>query len=398
MGFLILGLVYASYTGLWKGGEARWRDSRMYYVAGAALESGKSPYNAQVLREVWPQAIGKDVPFTVPTGGMAITPSTGPFLAAFGKVPWEIARWAFDIFSLIFGLGGVVYFLHKLDRDRHGGAFTEPRTLIASTGVCFISGVPAALYLGQPSLITMAGVLGAMFYATKEKPIAVAIFLYFASFKVQLALLPLFYLVVFGIFRPFIAGAALILVTSAWTLFTVPATNLMQDIATTSQAYLARGANRPPLVTGLHSLIVSLGGGSSILVWLIVSLGIVSGPAIVMRLKNEISAKRKRDIVYGELWLLPFVATGVFIQLKPYDSIIFAPVLYWLLRRGNCSSVLYFPGILLAVRPGLPAILFADYSNSVLLLPAQVITVASIYLLLCLLWRLLRYNKDPIAD
>lgn len=400
-GVLALGLVYVLFAGLWKSGDSRWLDSRMYYVAGAALDSGKSPYNDPALREVWQNAIGKGIPYAVPGGGLPITPSTGPFLAVFAKAPWEIARWAFDVFSLIFGLGGVVYFLHKLDHDRYGGTFTEPRTLIATAGIFIISGVPAALFLGQPSLVTMAGVLGAMYYAVKEKPIATAIFFYFACFKAPLSLLPLFSLVIFGIWRPLLAGVTVILLSSCWTLYTLRSTDLMQDVANSIQGYSAIHANRPPMVTGLHSLITSVGGESSALLWLIVSLGIVAAPAVVMRLKNEWATNRKRYLEYGESWLLPFIAAGVFIQMKPYDAIIFAPILYWLLRRGNRGCLLYAPGIVLAIRPDLPTkfatALFGAPPDNPLLLQAQVTTMASIYLFLCFLWRLAKRNETNNA-
>ncbi|TXT25932.1 MAG: hypothetical protein FD134_807 [Gallionellaceae bacterium] len=400
-GILALGLVYVLFAGLWKSGDVRWLDSRMYYVAGAALDSGKSPYNDQALREIWQHAIGKDIPYALPSGGLPITPSIGPFFAVFAKIPWEIARWTFDIFSLIFGLGGVVYFLHKLDHDRYGGTFTEPRTLIATTGICVISGVPAALFLGQPSLITMTGILGAMYYAVKERPLVAAIFFYFACFKAPLSLLPLFYLFVFGTWRPLLAGITVILVSSCWTLYTLRSTNLMQDVANSIRGYSAIPANQPPLVTGLHSLITAVGGASNVLVWLIVSLGIVAAPAVATRLKNEWSTGRKRYLEYGEPWLLPFITAGVFIQMKPYDAIIFAPVLYWLLRRGNRGCALYAPGILLAIRPDLPTklsvVLFDAPSNHPLLMQAQVTTIASIYLFLCLLWRLVKHNETNNA-
>lgn len=400
-GILALGLAYVLFAGLWKSGDSRWLDSRMYYVAGAALDAGKSPYNDPALREVWQHAIGKDIPYALPSGGLPITPSTGPFLAVFAKAPWEIARWAFDVFSLIFGLGGVVYFLHKLDHDRYGGTFTEPRALIAAAGICIISGVPAALFLGQPSLITMAGILGAMYFAIKEKPIAAALFFYFACFKAPLSLLPLFYLFAFGIWRPLLAGVTVILLSSCWTLYTLRSTDLMQDVANSIRGYSAIQANQPPMVTGLHSLITSAGGESSVLVWLIVSLGIVAAPAVIVRMKNKWLTHRKRYLEYGEPWLLPFITAGVFIQMKPYDAIIFAPVLYWLLRRGSWDCVLYAPGIVLAIRPDLPtklvAILFGGPSNNPLLLQAQVTTIASIYLFLCFLWRLAKRNETNSA-
>jgi hypothetical protein len=397
LGFLAIGLIYAIYAGLWKDGPSRWLDSRVYYVAGAALDSGKSPCNPTSYREAWQQATGKDITYSA-SGGLPLIPSMGYFLATLGKAPWEIAKWVFDIFSLVFGLGGVIYFLHKLDRERHAGTFTEPRALIAATGVCFISGVPAALFLGQTSLITMTGILGTMYYSIKGKPIAAAFFLYFAVFKMQLALLPLFYLVIFGIFRPLLAGVAVILVSSGWTLYTLWATNLMQDFAGAAQAYMTISANQPPQVTGLHSLIISVGGESSKLVWLIMALAVVAGPVIAMRIKNNISIRSTLIAGYGELWFLPFVATGVFIQMKPYDSIIFAPVLYWLLRRGSWNYVLYIPGIVLAVRPELPAILFGRHFDSILLLQSQVTTIACIYLLLCLMWRLVRCPKDSMVE
>ena len=387
-------------TAIWRGafvsGPQRGLDAQYFYAMGSAWRHGGSPYGREAFAAAWREEIGTPLPPKT-EGGVPAVPTLMALVLPLAFVPWPAARLVFDAIDVM-ALVAVVFFAERL-AVRAFGTARRPAVWIGLGLGCLVGGVPAAIYLGQPALLALAGALGALHFAAADRSLPAALGVLAASLKPPIVLLVFVYLLFSGGLRSLLPGIALVVVTSAAALAVSWSPELPADLARVTRAYREKGANRPPHVTGLHSLLADTplplpaGLPTGLAAAGVATLGLVEHRRRAARAHPGVGALRvdARRLVTLALVL---AATAAFVPLKVYDFAIFVPVFAWLAAKDCRALALALPGLLLVARPNVVRDLVFDAGERAL--PASyVATIGALAVSLVCAWVLARGPSAP---
>jgi len=383
--FFILGPLYALKSGVLGAEAERHLDARFIYAYGAAIRDGVSPYNRVEYSRTWERELDTAIHPSA-ARGVALLPSMGPFAATWARLPWRVAGPVYDALNFCFGLGGTLYFIALLTRRALRLTSATPGLGLGLGAVCFIGGVPGALYVGQPTLWAMAGALGAIELAFQGRAWLTGLCVLAASLKAPVVLLPLFYLACLGYWRGLVVGAFLTLLFSVVTLLWIPLDAIVDNVRESLRGYAAVGDNQPPNVTGIPGLVGAAHAPPPSFPWLV--LGMLLTAACAFRDRRAIRKGGAPELGPERLFAA-FLFTGLFIPLKLYDLVVFGPLLCATLASGKSLRLLYLPGFLLIAKPER---LLAALDGAAPVTAAQLATVGA--LSVCVVWAALRVADE----
>ncbi|BAP55028.1 hypothetical protein THII_0731 [Thioploca ingrica] len=362
--FLVLGMAYAISPFFKEVTIERHGDARYLYINGVCWFSGKCPYHTDIYKEVWKERMknessrkelgGKD--------GGAAAPLYPPSLAIYTMpsifFAWDTAKYYYDIMSVICLLT-MMFFLTRLIKD-----LPEVRANVGKIGLvmglgCLISAIPATIFVGQLSLVALAGALGAFYFSEHKRFFIAGLFVVLASIKPHLTLPFVIYLFIQQKnWRLFGWSSLLVGTTFLGILIMGGDLNPLPEIMVNYQTYTHYKADVSSKLPGLTYLTTSLGIDRAILILL--GLVIMTLLAFWFRKINTMShhqnlskteENRMKEQGILEMAFI-FTLTALFMPLHGYDYSIFFPVVVLLVVvRWNLAMWL-IPGIASVARPG----------------------------------------------
>lgn len=390
---------YALRSGVIRTGPSRWLDTQFFYVSGLCWRNGESPYDWTVFEARWQAEL-----HTRPRGPFVYPPTIGLLTIPLSLFPWEAAKWAFDTVNIC-ALAASLWFLSRLLTILAGTSWRGSWPWLALGAGCLLSGVPAALFLGQTTILALAGTLGAICYWQRGHMLLSAACIVVAAFKPQLCALPLLYMLVTRGHRQVLLGFALTALAGALVVSLAPSAHLVDDARRSVNRHLLMPYNRAAGFSGLSSLFAGSRLDLAPLGWATVGAAFVIGVGLLERrrsaggavgalLEGENRSSRAGTItIYG--FCLPFAATGVFMPLHLYDYALYVAIIAALAAFKPRRLVLwYLPGLALTARPGNAQALVGLATGSSGAEPAAVLaSIGAVYILLLgvALW----YLKAP---
>jgi hypothetical protein len=344
-------LLYALQAGLRPRNPAQWIDFKYFYVVGKCWLHHDSPYRPEVFRRVW----SENLSWMVDAAGYGTVPM--PWLAVvwvpLALLPFKAAAWAYSLLN-ISALGMSLRYTALLTFGDASGkvAWREPSVWLALAACCLNAGVPTPIYVGQPTLFAVAGQLGLLHHLRHRRLWPSIGCLFLTGMKPNVALLPVIYVLLAGGWRDVFIGSVL---TAALTLpifATVqPLQSLLEDMRRGSAGYAAAWVNRPPIVSGLNSLLAGTPFQLPVGAWLVVAIALTAGLA----LESRVRTRQYGRTAGGTAWWARHVAflavfEAVFLPLKEYDSAIFLPAIAFAVRSGFMQMVAFAPGLLMVCR------------------------------------------------
>lgn len=341
-------------------------DFEVFYTAGRCFRLHESPFNAEAFTRRYRAVNTSLEPHR--RAAYIFLPTQAAVLTPLSYLPYPAARTAFNLLQFgaliaILGVSGATL------RAAGVGGWERPWSWAGLGAICLISSVPATLFTGQPDLLCLAGVLGAPYFAVRGRTAAAACAVVLASFKTPIAALPVVFLLLRGGAAAVALGGGLCLAIVAGCLASIPTGGLVDDLKRGVGLYAGTVINGPPNVTGLHGIVADKVAPVHTFVW--VGAGLLATAAAALwppfgRWPGEAAAtglapapatdpdpgpdERFRRMVVTDLWFFPLLLTGVFVQLKTYDMLIYAPLVAALVATGSRRALWYAPGLLLACR------------------------------------------------
>jgi Glycosyltransferase family 87 len=189
---LMLGvsIVYILHSGLLEFSNSRWFDGRFFYAAGRCWLNGASPYDFETYARYWQEGVGSEA-----INGFVYPPTLALLAIPLGLFPWNIAKWVLDGINVL-ALFGIWFFTFQLTIAHPSIRKHSPMPLFCIMLSGWVSLTPIVIHLGQMSLLSVCGILGAFYAQQRQRPILCAAFVLLATFKPQISLLPLVYLLV----------------------------------------------------------------------------------------------------------------------------------------------------------------------------------------------------------
>jgi hypothetical protein len=376
------GIVYAVHSGLLNESPVRFLDSQWIYVSGVTFARGESPYDLNTFERVW-RAHLPNPPLNCP---FAYFPTILCPAAALSRLPWSIARYVIDainvcMLTIVVGLAVSLADAGDCKRSDHDSDYPARSVLLAGLG-CFVSGVPAVLLLGQTTFFGIAGAMGAVLSTRGRRPGWMAFSLLLCTFKPQIALLPLTYLLFSGHARFVLRSLWLTILCGAVALIVLSRRNLIRDFADSIRGYQAYSSNRPPQVSGIASLFGGFHGPlADSLTWTFV--GVVA---------TAVSARwivRTRCPVLGAAAItLTYALTGAFVQLHPYDYALYLPVIALATAlRGRMPAILWTMALLMVARAPNVLSLLQGLGAPATWTPAMMCTITALPVVMLAAWR-----------
>lgn len=188
--FNILVLLWIIHAGVFVPGAA-WIDARSFYIAGRCWLDGSSPYDYEVFRQHWIALLAGDTYYTP----FLFPPTLALISIPIAILPWSIARWvisALNIGALLL-IWTFVILLIK-DHPHVRGKFLMLFAFMGLSGL--VGAIPEDIFLAQKSIFAVCGCMGAIFFWRRNLPYLSGLFILIATFKPQISLLVLIYLLV----------------------------------------------------------------------------------------------------------------------------------------------------------------------------------------------------------
>lgn len=357
VGVFLLCLSYALNAGLLKRDDVRSLDAQWLYVGGSCWASGESPYDQRVFFDRWRTVLDSE-----PLGPFPSPPWIAVVAVPMSLLPWDRAKVAFDTINFS-ALCMCLYWLARI-LGRVGRVDWRRRwPWIALGSGCLISGVPATLFLGQSTILALAGSLGAIHCWQRGRMWASAALILLAAAKPQIAALPLLYMLIAGGHWPILMGTLVTAIAGAWALSMGPMAGLVDDMVASIRGYQALDANRPPHITGLSTLGWGIAFKQMSLAWMAAGAMLVAGVGLIGRRRARPSVdtnstetvdmpERASRMLAASQLRLPFAATGALVQLHGYDFALYLPIIISLFMFEKSRKVMWFlPGLVVVARP-----------------------------------------------
>jgi hypothetical protein len=165
-------------------------DARHWYAGGVSWWRGESPYDKEGYTTKWLELYAQS-PFQRST--FVYPPTMAVISLPMALLPWDLARWAFRVVSVLAFLG-LCYVTWRL-METEGQRFP----LLSSKGwylvpVGYLASVTQCMFQGQTALIVAFGCVLAWYAWRTERNVLLALGLLLASIKPQISLLPLVFL------------------------------------------------------------------------------------------------------------------------------------------------------------------------------------------------------------
>jgi hypothetical protein len=346
-------------------------DFECWYVEGACFLHGESPFNMDAYQDRWAKVIGPDV-YDYKARGMpkewtsfGYLPTQAVLMAPLALLKYYPARCVFNALSFLSLL--ITLYLTGLFLVRSRVCRWDTPLLWVGMGTaCSLnSGVPAALFVGQPTMLAMAGTMGVVYYWLRKRTVLASLCMIVSSFKVPIGICSLANLFCRGAYVAVVAGAVLCAVISVGFLATTPHEAIVPDaVKTVKYFYSQHPMANPPNVTGLVALAHAMGLVLPKSTWILG--GVILSALVGWLNRNEpffpanaeegeaeaAPSRRLGNLVRYDGWYLPFLITGLFVQLKLYDSIIYTPIIVGAFAAGSWRGLWYAPGLIIIGRMG----------------------------------------------
>jgi hypothetical protein len=180
-----------------------------------------------------------------------------------------------------------------------------------------------------------------------------------SSFKPPVGACSLVNLFCRGAHAPVAYGVAFCGLISVGFLATTPHEAIVPDVVkAVKYYYVHHPMSKPPNVTGIVSLLHLTFLRLPTICWILA--GMLLSALAGWRNRNEpffpadaeeggpepTPARRLGNLVRYDGWYLPFLITGLFVQLKLYDSIIYTPIIVGAFAAGSWRGLWYAPGLM----------------------------------------------------
>jgi hypothetical protein len=339
-------------------------DFECWYVEGHCFLNGESPYNVDSYQARWAKVVetgmyggrGHNVFIYPPTQALLMVP-----LAFLKSYPASRVFNALSFLSLliILYMTGRFLVLSRVCR------WETPLLWVGMGTACSLnSGVPMVLFVGQPTALAMAGTMGVVYYWHRKRTVLAALCVIVSTFKVPIGTYSLVNLFCRGAFAPVVLGAVLCAVVSFGFVALTPLNAFVPDMSESLKLYAIHPMTKQPNVTGIVSLLYPTFLRLPTMGWVLVGM-VLSGLAGWLN-RNEplfppdndagelapTPTERLGNLVRYDDWYVPFLITGLFVQLKHYDAIIYTPIIVGAIAAGSWRGLWYAPGLILIGRIG----------------------------------------------
>jgi len=349
-------VVYAVRSGVLATGGARWLDAKWLYVSGVCWRSGNCPYNQAAFYETWRTELNEE-----PINPFVFPPSIAVLVVPISLAPWSTAKHILDAVNLC-ALGACLFFLSRLLTIAANVDWRRVGPWLCLGAACLLSSVPSVLYIGQVTLLAMAGTLGAFCFWQQRRLLPAAVCVVFATMKPHVAVLPLLFMLVAGARREILLGAALTIVACACGLAFAPDGDLLTHLADSVAGHEDNLFNSAMGRTGLSSLCAGTPFELSEIVWSAMGAGLVTALAIAERLRysprprrllalTDDSTSTNPSLSTGYALQLPFAVAGAFMPFHAYDFVIYMPIVVFSLAARGLTKLWFIPPLLLIGRP-----------------------------------------------
>jgi hypothetical protein len=212
-----------------------------------------------------------------------------------------------------------------------------------------------------------------------------AVSLLMCTFKPQIALFPIVYLLFSGHAKLILRSAWLSIAVGAGTVIALPWHGLAGDFVDSIRGYQAFSSNRPPHVTGIASLLTpTFGLISNSMTWTLIGiLAVVVSARWIVR--------TRRPVLGSGAITLTFAMTGALIQLHPYDDALYITVIALAAGlRQRAEVIPWLIALALVARAPNFLSLVQQFGAPATWSPAMMCSVSAIPLLLLAYWRVYR--------
>ena len=383
--FVGLCLLYTLKSGFLTGSPARSLDSQWLYVSGICFHNHVSPYNIETFNDTWRLALPHE-----PLSPFVYLPTVALLMLPISFLPWHVARVVFDLVNVA-TLVGIIVLVNRLFRCL--GLVQWPRFLACfGLGIgLLVSGVPAVLLLGQTTLFGVLGVLAALVAVYERRPVLLCLGLVLCTFKPQVAVIPLAFMVAATNARErrrFLIPALVAMIVCFAPLLLIPRAGLIDDVRASLRGYQVFASNRPPKVNGLASLFPS-GPLASAGLW--AAAGVIASVLLGwrQRLRGSRPGSSPASGPSANAVIMTLALVGAAMQLHTYDSALYLPLVALAVNTTSWGLTLgLLPGLVLIGRtPNVVSVLKSLGASGAWVEP-RVATLGALYVfVLSVAWR-----------
>ncbi len=213
----------------------RWSDFAFIYTAGKSWLHGLSPYDIPSWREEWlavRPVFWEHADGIAPTQPFLYPPHWIGLASALALLPWPAANRLWDAVNLLSFVGLCAFSVALAPRNRSAAARIALYGGLALA--CLNGAVRYSFFNSQMSLLPTCAVVAAFWAARERRRAWLIAFVFVATLKPQIALLPLIYLLLNGSVIEVLLGSLAAALVSSITVLRVGPSLLLQQL---SQCY-----------------------------------------------------------------------------------------------------------------------------------------------------------------
>jgi hypothetical protein len=258
---LVISIAALYAFGVWgvgRGTGTERSDFRWFYTAGQLFLNGQNPYEIEIFSNAFQELTGKTANLA-----LAYPPQFAPLCMLFALFDYSSARLAITLLNLL-AVSCLAFFTMRLVTDAE---FPRPASFMPATRwliPALIVGNPFTthlFWLGQVTLLAGALMVGGWYFARRNQPMLAGLLLGFATFKPQLVILPVLWLLLERQWRILAVTAITSLTLASYSLLTLGPISAIRDWLHALSIYQSAPANTlgSQEVTGVPSALASVG-------------------------------------------------------------------------------------------------------------------------------------------
>lgn len=300
-----------------------WNDFAFVYAAGRAWSRGLSPYDVERWRAQWVAIRPAFLP-EPPTQPYLYPPHWIVLAVPLSLLPWPVAERFWDVIDVAAYAAACALTLRLLVREQEG-ALRKPLTWVL-VGLAALNGATRwCFWECQLATVSFLGVVGAFWAWSEKRTSWLAVSVFVAALKPQLAALPLLFLLLNGGERGVLRGVAAALAVSALAVTEAGPWQFLDQVRSDYRLHMAISFNAPGRFYSVSALFAAVDPEARLTR---VSTLIGAGAIAWITWVGSPTMGRPAPGT-STLWplALSLTLTAAFVPLHGYDLVIYTPLI-----------------------------------------------------------------------